>query len=339
MEQEEISPVARPSTETGYKNTMKIAVLKEPKNFIIERVDIPEPGEDEIRVRMEGCGICGSELPVWEGREWFDYPREAGSPGHEGYGIIDAVGSNVTDLKIGQRVGILSYHAYGEFDVAKAGNVVVLPDDFTGLPFTAEPLGCAINVFQRSDIQPGNTVAVIGAGFLGLLLIQMVKACGANVIAISRRKTALKMAFETGSNHIVEMDDHQRIIEKVNSITGGKGCDRVIEATGKSRPLDLAGELINTRGKLIIAGYHQDGERCINVQQWNWKGIDVINAHERDPLIYIKGMNDAVKAIQEKVLNPFPFYTHQFVLEDINSAFTLFQNREEGFLKGIIKFK
>ena len=96
---------------------------------------------------------------------------------------------------------------------------------------------------------------------------------------------------------LVKLDDHWQIIEKVKELTGGKFCERVIECTGKEWPLNLAGELTAERGKLIIAGFHQDGMRSVNVQLWNWRGLDVINAHERDPKMYLSGIAEAVKAV------------------------------------------
>ena len=93
------------------------------------------------------------------------------------------------------------------------------------------------------------------------------------------------------------MDDHWRIIEAVKALTGGRFCERVIEATGKQWPLDLAAELTAERGRLVIAGYHQDGPRQVNMQLWNWRGLDVINAHERDPAIYVHGVRAAVAAV------------------------------------------
>ena len=75
----------------------------------------------------------------------------------------------------------------------------------------------------------------------------------------------------------------------VKELTGGAFCDRVIEAVGKQWPLDLAAELTRERGRLIVAGYHQDGPRQVNMQLWNWRGLDVINAHERDPEVYMRG--------------------------------------------------
>jgi threonine dehydrogenase-like Zn-dependent dehydrogenase len=90
----------------------------------------------------------------------------------------------------------------------------------------------------------------------------------------------------------------------VKALTDGKWCERVIECTGLQWPLDLAGELTAERGRLVIAGYHQDGLRQVNLQLWNWRGIDVINAHERDPQAYVDGMKRAVDADDQGVLDP-----------------------------------
>lgn len=113
---------------------------------------------------------------------------------------------------------------------------------------------------------------------------------------------------------------------------------RVIEATGAQQALDLATEIISEYGRLIIAGYHQDGLRNINMQQWNWKGIDVINAHERNPEVYIEGLKEAIRKTQEGVFNLEKLITHQFDLKEINEAFKMMQQRPEGFLKGIIRY-
>ena len=88
------------------------------------------------------------------------------------------------------------------------------------------------------------------------------------------------------------------IIERVRELTGGTFCDRVIEAVGKQWPLDLAAELTREGGRLVIAGYHQDGPRQVNMQLWNWRGFDVANAHERDPAVAVRGMREAVEAIE-----------------------------------------
>ena len=299
---------------------------------------MPEPAAGQLRLRLEGCGLCASNIPVWEGREWFTYPIKAGSPGHEGWGTVDAVGEGVTDVQVGDRVAALSYNSYAAYDIADADKVVKLPDALAGKPLPGEPLGCAMNIFKRSDISEGQTVAILGIGFLGALLVQLVKNAGARVIAISQREFSLEMAKDCGADEVIPMDDHYKIIEKVKELTNGNFCERVIECTGKEWPLNLAGELTAERGKLIIAGFHQDGMRQVNIQLWNWRGIDVINAHERDPQEYIKGMKAAVEAVADGTLNPDKLYTHSFTLDNIAQAFDSLTNRPDGFVKALITY-
>ncbi|MFN7138643.1 MAG: MDR/zinc-dependent alcohol dehydrogenase-like family protein [Limisphaerales bacterium] len=318
------------------KKTMKAAVLVGPKQICLQETAIPEPKANEIRIRLEGCGVCGSNLAPWEGREWFKYPFAAGQPGHEGWGIIDEVGANVTKWNVGDRVAALTYNAFAEFDIAHENSAILLPPSFAERPCPGEALGCAMNVFRRSDIQPGQTVAVIGIGFMGTLVTALAASAGAEVIAIGRRPFSLDLAKQFGAKQTVTMDDHWRIIEEVKQLTNGVGCDRVIEAVGLQWPLDLAAELTRERGKLIIAGYHQDGARQVNMQLWNWRGLDVINAHERDPQIYIDGMRSAVNAIADGTIDPSPLYTHQFSLERISDAFSAMDQRPENFLKAIV---
>jgi threonine dehydrogenase-like Zn-dependent dehydrogenase len=317
--------------------TMRAAVLSAPGRFTVTYEQLPKPGPNQVRVRLEGCGVCGSNLAPFEGRPWFTYPRQAGEPGHEGWGEIDLVGSAVEGLRPGERVALLSYRAFAEYDIADARAVVPLPPSLEKKPFPGEALGCAMNVFRRCDIQTGQTIAIIGIGFMGALLVSLAARAGANVIAITRRPFALEMARQMGGHHLIPMDDHHKIIEQVKALTNGLFCDRVIEAAGAQWPLDLAGELARERGKLVIAGYHQDGPRQVNMQLWNWRGLDVINAHERDPDIYIQGMKEAVAAVISGRINPLPLYTHTFPLEEINNAFAMMAERPGNFMKALIK--
>jgi len=327
--------VLEPETAT---TLMQAAVVTAPGQVAIQAVTLPEPAAGQVRLRLEGCGLCASNIPVWEGREWFSYPQEAGNLGHEGWGTVDAIGPDVTTVAVGDRVAALSYHAYAEYDLAAADQVVKLPAALAGQPFPGEPLGCAMNIFKRSDIRAGQTVAIVGIGFLGALLVQLAKHAGARVIALSQRDFSLEVAKENGADEVIKLDDHYRIIEDVKQLTNGQFCERVIECTGKEWPLNLAGELCGERGRLIIAGFHQDGLRQVNIQLWNWRGLDVINAHERDPQEYIKGIRAAVDAVAHGVLRPESLYTHRYPLADLQEAFDQLTNRPEGFVKALITF-
>src|SRR3954464_15689803 len=137
---------------------MRAGVIAVPRCAETVTTNVKPPDTGEILVRVEGCGICGSNLPVWEGRPWFTYPFPAGAPGHEGWGRIDAVGGEVGRVRPGDRVAVLSYNAFAEYDVADEENVVPLPPALDGQPFPGEALGCALNVFRRSEVQSQHTV-------------------------------------------------------------------------------------------------------------------------------------------------------------------------------------
>ena len=318
------------------KTMMRAAVVNEPNTIAIRQAPLPEPGPNQIRVRLEGCGVCHSNIPPFEGRPWFTYPLSPGQLGHEGWGFIDAIGSGVGGFQIGQRVAALSNNAYAEFDVADAGSVVELPATLARTPFPAEPLGCAMNIFRRCRIGTGDTVAIVGIGFLGAVLTKLASNAGAHVIAISRRPFSLDVAKSMGAAETIPMDDHGGIIEKVKGMTGGEFCDVVIEAVGRQWPLDLAAELTKIRGRLVVAGYHQDGPRQVNMQLWNWRGLDVINAHERDPRVYLDGMSAAVAEVESGRLDPEPLYTHRFPLDQLARALEMTRDRPDGFLKALI---
>jgi threonine dehydrogenase-like Zn-dependent dehydrogenase len=315
---------------------MRAAVIAGPRQSEIEHLIVPDPGPGEVRVRLEGCGVCVSSLPLWEGRSWFQYPAEPGSPGHEGWGMVDAVGPGVAGLTPGDRVAALSYKAYAEYDIAAAESIVPLPANLDEIFFPGEPLGCAVNIFRRSDIQAGQTVVIIGIGFLGAILTRLASRAGARVIAISRRPFALDLARELGADIAMTLDDHHKIVGQVRQLTSGEGAERVIEAVGTQWPLDLATDLTRVRGRLVIAGYHQDGPRQVNMQLWNWRGLDVINAHERDPRIYVEGIRGAVEAVSSGLLDPARLYTHTFHLDQLDHAFEIMRERPDGFLKALV---
>ncbi|MFL6830226.1 MAG: zinc-binding dehydrogenase [Sphingomicrobium sp.] len=315
---------------------MRAAVLTGPGQVRIDRVPLPKAGPREVRIQLQGCGVCASNLIPWEGPEWMQFPTEPGALGHEGWGIVDAVGEGVSEVNPGDRVAALSGKAYAEYDLADASAVVKLPDSLKHLDLPLEPFGCAMNIFRRSDIREGQTVAIIGIGFIGAILVALASSAGARVIAISRRQESLNLARLMGPIHAVPMDDHRHIISQVHELTEGALCDRVVEAVGKQWPLDLAAELTREGGRLIIAGYHQDGPRQVNMQLWNWRGFDVINAHERDPAVALQGMREAVEAIESGLIDPKLLITHRFPLERLDNALNAARDRPGNFVKAVV---
>jgi threonine dehydrogenase-like Zn-dependent dehydrogenase len=317
---------------------MRAAVLTGPGRLRIEEVARPEPGPRQVRIRLEGCGVCASNLTPWAGPEWMRFPTEPGALGHEGWGRIDAVGGNVSGFEEGDRVAALSGNSYAEYDLAEASGLVALPSSLDDIAFPAEPFGCAMNIFRRSRIEPGQSVAIIGIGFLGATLTRLASEAGAHVIAISRRPCSLALARRMGAAETIAMDDHHMIVDRVKALTGGRMCERVIEAVGKQWPLDLAAELTAEGGRMIVAGYHQDGPRQVNMQLWNWRGFDVINAHERDPAVCLQGMREAVDAVAAGRIDPGPLLTHRYGLDRLGAALDATRDRPPGFVKALVTF-
>lgn len=315
----------------------QIAVLAQAGKFVVQPQPLTSCEPNEVLIQLEGCGVCASNIPVWEGRSWFNYPLKAGAPGHEGWGKIVAVGERVYHLRPGQRVACLGGHAFANYISVPAQQVAPLPDSLARIPFPGEAIGCAMNIFRRADICRDQTVTIIGAGFLGLLLVQLAVDAGAQVFTISRRESVRIMARRYGAEETFDTKSLSANLRKINELTAGNGCDRVIEVTGLQFALDAATEIIAQYGKLIIAGYHQDGLRHVNMQKWNWKAIDVINAHERDPRLYIQGIEAGILAIENDRIRPQELLTHCFSLDQVNEAFQMMQDRPDGFIKGWIK--
>jgi threonine dehydrogenase-like Zn-dependent dehydrogenase len=274
---------------------MAAGVLAEPRRARQVAARRPEPGPGQVLVRVEGCGVCGSSLPLWDGRPWFAYPLEPGAPGHEVWGRLDD----------GTRVAALCLHGYAEWDVADLDTVVELPPELAGLPFPGEALACAVNVVERGCL-PMDThtsrVAVVGMGFLGTCVARIV----GNVTEV-RRETHVDGEF-----------------------------DVVVEAAGTQESLDTASRLVATGGRLVIAGFHQDGPRTVDLQSWNWRGLDVVNAHERDPRIVVRGMRRAVELAAAGVLDVTELVTHVLPLDRLGDAFELARTRPHGFLKAVV---
>lgn len=315
----------------------RAATLVAPRSTRVGAARVSEPAAGEVRVRLEGCGVCASSLPVWEGRPWFDYPRPAGSPGHEGWGLVDAVGEGVGHVERGERVALISGHAYAEYDIAPAAAVVRIPDAFRRLPFPGEALGCALNIWERSDIRAGHSVAIVGTGFLGLLLTQLASRAGAHVVALSRRESALATARSAGAAQTFATADASDARDRALAASDGRGYDRVIEAAGLQSTLDLASALAAEYGRLVIAGYHQDGPREVDLQQWNWRGLDVVNAHERSTERYVGGVRRAIAAMEQGRMDPFPLLTHSLALAELDTAFELTRTRPDGFVKATVR--
>lgn len=319
------------------KITQFAAFLARPRMTLAREVQLAIPRDDQVLVRLEGCGICASNLPVWEGRPWFAYPREAGSPGHEGWGIVEAVGESVRDIDIGQRVTMLSGHAYAEFDITSSDRVIPLPEELDDEPFPAESFGRAINTFERSGIVSGQSVAIVGDGFVELLLTQLGADAGAHVVVLSHREDTLELAEAMDAEEMLRIAHDGDDVRRALQVSGGRrGFDCVIELTGTRSSLELASAIVAERACLVTESARCEGPPRTSTRCSEGREIRVVNAQERSMDRRVSDVRKAIQVVLEGRLDPFPLLTHTVSLKSLDQGFRLLYERPRGFVKALM---
>ena len=291
-------------------------------------VDVPdpEPGPGEVVVRVEVSGICASELPVWiTGPE--GPPRRLG---HEAVGTVARVGETVSRWHEGDLVTGLMSPAYAEYVSAAADLLLPVPAGIAPEHVLGEPIGCLVNAMRRTRLELGDRVAIVGLGYMGLGTLQLVALRGASrILAIDVRQEALDVARSLGADEAV-LPNAVDPADLDGREDPGRGFDVVFEGSGTQAGLDLAGRLVRQHGILSIVGYHQGGSRRVDMQSWNFKAIDVVNAHVRLDADRMSAMAAGLALIEAGKLDTGRLVTHRYALRDIDSAFTDLETKPAG---------
>lgn len=314
---------------------MNYSRLVAPRRSEMVEQPTPEPGRGEIVVEVKACGVCASELHPWmDPRPAYPYRM-----GHEPSGIVSAVGPGVTRFNPGDRATGLFAPAYSDFALASEANVLPIP---AGVPFDlalGEPIACLVNAQRRTHIELADRVALIGLGFMGLGLLQLLKLRGPReIIAIDPRDDARHKALELGADtvyHPSEVPD-ELILGEWQQWSGPNGVDVAIEASGTQPGLSMAGRMVKAHGILSILGFHQGGLRNVDVEMWNWKAIDVVNAHVRRHADLMESMRIGLELIEANKFSFGPLVTHRFALSEVDQAFMALLQKPHGFIKAVV---
>jgi threonine dehydrogenase-like Zn-dependent dehydrogenase len=312
---------------------MKQAVLTGPQKFELREAELPLLGLGDVRVRIHTCGVCASELHAWQDGEGVPLTL-----GHEVAGEVIAIGEGAGPFRVGDRVTGLFHHGFAEEAVASADRVAAVPNGISMEHAFGEPLACAVSAAQRTKVELGDRIAIVGLGFMGLLMLQLVRLKGpAELVAIDIRDDALAAARRLGADMVVTpaaLDPDWKVTLPIRQ--SRRGFDVIVEATGTQAGLTLAAELVREHGVLSILGYHQGGPRQVDMKLWNYKALEVLNAHERRVGYRMECMKRGLALAGAGELDLASLVTHRFPLDRVGDAFGALAAKPPGFIKSIV---
>lgn len=306
---------------------MKAALLTR-SGFEIREVKEPRVGPGEVRVRASACGVCeGDTVQYRKMTKGEKFPSELG---HEGSGIIEAVGEGVTGIAVGDRVTAID-GPYAESFVTRPERLAKVPAGLDPLWAMGEPVACVIHAASRFGIHLGDRVAILGCGFMGLLCLQAARLQGASELcAMDLLDWRLATAEELGADAVLNVEgvDGQTLAKRLGEF------DVVIEAVGNQAALEMTWPLVKQHGRVVVIGYHQtnQGLRTVNMERWNFKAIDVINGHVRRDDEKVEAMRRGLELMAAGRLRVEQLVT-AYALVDIEKAYQDLMGRKQGLYK------
>lgn len=264
-------------------NKMMAAVLYGKEDVKVEPVAIPALGPGDVLVRVKAALTCGTDVKVFRRGYHARMIMPPALFGHELAGDVVATGPEVSQFRVGQRVMaansapcgecfycqrklenlcedlLFNNGAYAEYIriprriVEK--NMYLVPEGVDYLNAAlAEPLACVLRGIEESNVQKGDTVAVIGLGPIGLMFVRMLKVMGARVIAVARRQVQLDDARRMGASEMLSTIDTEDVPGAIRALTDGRGADVVIEAVGKPEVWNLSVNMLRKGGTVNFFG-------------------------------------------------------------------------------------
>lgn len=325
---------------------MRTIVMESPMKSKVVTVETPKINENQLLVKVKYTGMCHSEWHPWK-------KASSGQQfGHEPMGIVVGIGQNVKGFLIGDRVTGLG-GGYSEYIAMDPLTTVHIPDNVADEDAVSEPLSCLISAASKMPIVvPGDTVAVVGAGYMGLGMISLFKLKGAGkIIVVDPRQEAREHAIKFGATEVYAEEDlpdeyilnrkmwsgmhYSRSGEKLDIFN--TGFKMVMEFTGTKEGLRLAGEMVSAHGTLGVGGYHNDSDRVVDFKFWNEKAITLINCHERRLDFQTRCCQQALDLIS---LDIWPFKgvsTHIYSMEEFDRANEEMENKPKGYIKALVK--
>ncbi len=317
----------------------------------LEDMPVPAIGEDELLVRVHGCGLCGSDI--------LKIAQEAVPPvilGHELTGTIVERGKTISQFEVGQRV-IVAHHVpcgschycrhanYSMCAAFKASNIdpcgfaeymrvpaahtlhttLVLPPALSNEEGSfVEPLACCVRAVQRTPMLPGDSVVVMGLGSVGLLMLQAVKAIGAvQVYGVDLLPERLKLAHELGADAVFQAPPHERALrDLLNPLTEGRGADAVILTAPGVQPFMQAVASARNGGAITIFAAHHSAA-ALDLESIYQQELTITSAYSSSP----ETLRIALDLLATRKVRADRLISHRLPLERFNEGVELMHER------------
>jgi len=345
---------------------MKAGILYGDRQIRLGDAPEPEIRPDEVLVAPAYAGVCGTDLHIYRG-EFHERVRFPAILGHEFGGIVEQTGTAVSGIKAGDRVAvdpILSCHrcpaclsghinacrslkllgvdldgGFGERVAVPSSSIYALPEN---VPLEHVPMvemyGLGHHILQRGQVQPGETIAILGAGRLGLSVLDVLchSAGAAVTVAVDVHPFRLEKARQLGVDHVINAA-HEDPLERIAEITGGTGLDCVIECVGhyqelkgQEPPLAQAVNMIRNGGRIVTAGL---GEQLTAVHFKTLvlkEGVIIASRVTRGEF------SRALRLLAKGLLHPGALITDRVPLSEISAAFEKVDREEPGTIKIVL---
>ncbi|MDK0862226.1 NAD(P)-dependent alcohol dehydrogenase [Clostridium perfringens] len=344
---------------------MKVAVMNGiGKMDLIER-DIPIVKENEVLVKLDYVGICGSDLHYYENGRIGDYIVEPPFVlGHEPGGVVVEVGNKVKHLNIGDRVALEPGKTCGHCEFCKTGRYNLCPDVifFATPPVDGvfqeyvsheadlcfklpenvstlegaliEPLAVGFHAAIQGGARIGQTAVVMGAGCIGLVSMMALKAMGvSNVYVVDIMEKRLEKALELGATGIINAKE-KNAIEEVMKITNNNGCDLVIETAGTEITTVQAIHMAKKGSNIVLVGYSKSGEMTLPMSLVLDKELTFKTVFR-----YRHIYDMAIEAVASGKVNLKGIITNEFDLDDVQKAMDYSVNNKADIVKAVIKIR
>lgn len=342
---------------------MKVAVMNGIGKMGFEKRPIPVPKDNEVLVKLEYVGICGSDLHYYENGRIGDYiVKPPFVLGHEPGGTVVEVGKNVEHLKVGDRVALEPGKTCGHCEFCKTGRYNLCPDVVffatppvdgvfqeyvaheAGLCFKLpdnvdtmegaliEPLAVGFHAAKQGGAHMGQTAVVTGSGCIGLVSLMALKALGVTeVYVVDIMEKRLEKALELGATEIIN-GKNQNTVEEVLKLTEGRGCDLVIETSGTEICAKQAIEMLAKDGTMVQVGYSASGSMNLPTSIILDKELTIKSVFRYRHIYPL-----AIKAVAEGKVNLKGIVTDIFEFDDIQNAMDSSVNSKADIVKAVVK--